>query len=95
MDCEITTGDKGLSVKLSGNLTFESYRDFKEVVSAIRGAKEDVTVSLTGINEMDSAGAGMLKLAQDQAKQSGVNFTITDVPPKLEILVSLIEKPAN
>lgn len=95
MDCEITTGDKGLSVKLSGNFTFESYRDFKEVVSAIRDTKGDVTVSLADVNEMDSAGAGMLKLAQDQAKQSGVSFTITDVPPKLEILVSLIKKPAH
>ena len=91
MDFKVNSTDNGLKIELDGDLTFENHRDFKEIIGLIKEAQDDVEISLKGLSNMDSAGAGMLKLAQDRAKQGGGSFDITDVPEELEVFVSLLK----
>jgi len=91
MDFKVNTTGNGLKIELDGDLTFENHRDFKEIIGIIKEAQKDVEISLKGLSNMDSAGAGMLKLAQDRAKQSGSDFSLTEVPEKLRVLVSLLK----
>ncbi|MEX0299811.1 MAG: lipid asymmetry maintenance protein MlaB [Kordiimonas sp.] len=91
MDFKVNSTDKGLKIEIDGTLTFDSHRDFKDVLNAIRNAQEDVEISLKGLSNMDSAGAGMLKLAQDKAQQNGKDFKLADVPEDLEVFVALLK----
>lgn len=91
MDFKVNNTDKGLKIELDGKLTFESHRDFKDILNAIRDAQDDVEISLKGLSNMDSAGAGMLKLAQDKATQNGKDFKLADIPEELEVFVSLLK----
>jgi anti-anti-sigma factor len=91
MDFKVDKSGNGLKIELDGDLTFENHRDFKEIIGIIKEAQKDVEISLKGLSNMDSAGAGMLKLAQDRAKQGGANFSLTDVPNELEVFVSLLK----
>jgi len=91
MDFKVDTTDNGLKIELDGDLTFENHRDFKEIIGLIKEAQKDVEISLKGLSRMDSAGAGMLKLAQDRAKQAGTDFNLTDIPEELRVFVSLLK----
>lgn len=91
MDFKVNTTDKGLKIEIDGTLTFENHRDFKNILSAIKEAEKDVEISLKGLSNMDSAGAGMLKLAEDKAKQNGNEFSIADVPEDLKVFVDLLK----
>lgn len=91
MDFKVNSTDKGLKIEIDGKLTFESHRDFKDILNAIKDAQEDVEISLKGLSNMDSAGAGMLKLAQDKTKESGHDFKLADVPEELEVFVGLLK----
>lgn len=91
MDYKVQSTNSGLKIELDGELTFENHRDFKEIISLIKEAQSDVELSLKGLKNMDSAGAGMLKLAQDKAKQSGTDCQFTEVPDDLEVFVSLLK----
>jgi len=91
MDFKVETTDTGLKIELDGDLTFENHRDFKDVIAIIKDAQKNVEISLKGLSKMDSAGAGMLKLAQDGAKLSGGDFNLTNVPENLRVFVSLLK----
>jgi anti-anti-sigma factor len=91
MDFKVNSTNNGLKIELDGELTFNTHRDFKEIIGIIKDAQEDVELSLKGLSNMDSAGAGMLKLAQDKAKQSGSKCELTEVPDELEVFVSLLK----
>ena len=91
MDFKVNTEGNGLKIELDGDLTFETHRDFKEIIGIIKDAQDDVEISLKGLKNMDSAGAGMLKLAQDKAKQTGTGCSLTEVPESLESFVALLK----
>lgn len=91
MDFKVNSTDQGLKIELDGDLTFENHKDFKEIIGIIKEAEKDVEISLAGLSNMDSAGAGMLKLAQDRAKQVGGEFSLTEVPEELRVFVSLLK----
>ena len=91
MNYKVDSTSNGLKIELDGDLTFENHKDFKEVISIIKEANQNVELSLKGLSNMDSAGAGMLKLAQDKAKMSGGNLSLTEVPEELRVFVSLLK----
>jgi len=91
MDFKVDSTGNGLKIELDGDLTFENHRDFKEIITLIKDAQKDVEISLKGLDRMDSAGAGMLRLAQDRAQKSGSDFNLTDVPEDLRVFVSLLD----
>ncbi len=91
MEFRVENNGNGLRIELDGELTFENHRDFKEILGIIKDAQDDVEISLKGLSSMDSAGAGMLKLAQDKAGQSGGAFSLTEVPDDLQAFVSLLK----
>lgn len=91
MDFKVNSTGNGLKIELDGELTFENHKDFKEIIQVIKEAQEDVEISLRGLSNMDSAGAGMLKLAKDKAQQTGGSFNLTDIPDDLKVFVSLLK----
>jgi len=91
MDYKVNSTDQGLKIEIDGTLTFENHREFKGIIEAIRDTQENVEISLKGLKNMDSAGAGMLKLAQDKAQQNGKDFKISEVPEDLKMFVSLLK----
>ncbi|MFC3053485.1 STAS domain-containing protein [Kordiimonas pumila] len=90
MEYQVKTSTKGLLIELHGNLVFEHYRDFKNILSLMKEEKSGVELSLAKLQNMDSAGAGLLKLAKDQAQEQNISFSIVDVPDALRVFVSLI-----
>lgn len=58
-------------INLSGTLTFDDHDAFKGVVSAIEGASAGtVIMDMSGVKMIDSAGIGMLLLANDRARSA-------------------------
>ena len=90
MEYSVSAEDKGLCVALSGELTFDCYKEFKSVMDEIQSETQAVTLCLSGISCMDSAGAGLLKLAHAKAEEKQVPFDIVNVPTEIKTLVSLV-----
>ncbi|MBL4837450.1 MAG: STAS domain-containing protein [Kordiimonadaceae bacterium] len=91
MEFKIDSTDKGLKIEIEGMLTFDCHKEFRDILSAIKDAQEDVEISLKGLDNMDSAGAGMLKLAQDNTENNKKSFALTDVPKGLQVIVDLLK----
>jgi len=91
MDYKVTSTDGGLKFELNGDLTFETHRDFKKIIGLINDDQKNIEISLAGLTHIDSAGAGMLMLAKDKAKQSGGLVNLTDIPENLQSFVSLLQ----
>ncbi|MBL4639271.1 MAG: STAS domain-containing protein [Kordiimonadaceae bacterium] len=90
MDYKIDSTSKGLKIEIDGMLTFDCHKDFKNILTAIKEAHKDVEISLKGLSNMDSAGAGMLKLAQHNTQNNDKDFELTDVPKELKVIVDLL-----
>ncbi|WP_300544963.1 STAS domain-containing protein [Maricaulis sp.] len=72
---EIDTGR--LIVTLSGILTFDDHEKFRSVVTVIADSDVDtVVVDLAALTMIDSAGIGMLLLANDRAGKQGKNLRL-------------------
>ncbi len=77
-------------IELNGVLTFDDHERFKGVVEAITGAETDnVELDLTGMKMIDSAGIGMLLLANDRADKSGKAFCLRGVNGHVAKVVEL------
>ena len=91
MEFKIDSTDKGLKIEIEGMLTFDCHKEFRDILSAIKDAQEDVEISLKGLDNRESAGAGMLKLAQDNTENNKKSFALTDVPKGLQVIVDLLK----
>lgn len=91
MKYQVHTTNDNLRIELEGTLTFDCHNEFKLLLQAINNAQSDIEISLKGLSNMDSAGAGMLRLAKEGAQQTGKALTITDVPEPLEPLITLLK----
>jgi len=91
MEYTVEKTQQGLKIELSGELTFEKYQTFRAVIEEIRTEKTDVEFSLSTLENIDSAGAGMMKLAKDEAKRLGISFSITNIPKDLQAFISLLD----
>jgi anti-anti-sigma factor len=78
MDYKIDQGGDALKVYISGVLTFDDHERFKSVVKAISdSASATADIDLTETKMIDSAGIGMLLLANDRAKKAGKDVRLT------------------
>lgn len=66
-----------VEVKLSGELTFSSYRQFQEILkSATSAGKKSCVIDLSSVDAIDSAGIGMLLFANDETKQTNMSLSL-------------------
>lgn len=66
-----------VEIKLSGELTFSSYREFQETMrSATSSGKNACIIDMSSVEAIDSAGIGMLLFANDESKQTNMALTL-------------------
>jgi anti-anti-sigma factor len=66
-----------VEIKLSGELTFSSYKEFQDVMkSATDSGKKSCVIDLTDLTSIDSAGIGMLLFANDETKQTNIDLSL-------------------
>ena len=77
MSNAVNVHDDHVEVKLSGELTFSSYKEFQETMkSATDAGKGSCVIDLTELQSIDSAGIGMLLFANDETKQTNIDLTL-------------------
>lgn len=77
MSKEIQVHGDHVEVKLSGELTFSSYREFQDVMkSATEAGKSSCVIDLSSLETIDSAGIGMLLYANDETKQTKIDLSL-------------------
>ncbi|OLF81122.1 anti-anti-sigma factor [Maricaulis sp. W15] len=86
--CE-TRGDRFL-VSISGVLTFDDHEKFRQVVAEIADcAPATVELSLATTRMIDSAGIGMLLLANDKAGRCGKSLRLSGVTGHVAKVIEL------
>lgn len=66
-----------VEVKLYGELTFSSYKEFQDVMKSATGAgKGTCVIDLTALEAIDSAGIGMLLFANDETRQTNMDLKL-------------------
>lgn len=80
MDYKCEARGERLVIALSGVMTFDDHDKFRGVVQEIAQSDADkVELSLSDLKMIDSAGIGMVLLANDRSKKSGKSFVISGV----------------
>jgi anti-anti-sigma factor len=75
MQYTVTPDDQGLQATLTGRFTFQDHGVFRGLVAAIQTARgQRVAVDLSAVEFIDSAGLGMLLVANDACKKAGLAF---------------------
>ena len=83
------TGDP-LVVHLQGVLTFDDHERFRELATAIADSEADTAVlDLSGLTMIDSAGIGMLIMANDRAAKRGKTLRLRGVSGQVAKVVEL------
>jgi anti-anti-sigma factor len=84
-----TRGDRYV-VTIGGVLTFDDYDAFRQVIAEIVACTPDtVELSLTGAKMIDSAGIGMLLLANDKAGRAGKTLRLSGLKGHVAKVVEL------
>jgi anti-anti-sigma factor len=84
MDMIRTQEDSQVTFLLKGGFTFTEHVQFRTVLEAITHEKiSNITIDLTEVPYIDSAGLGMLLLARDQAQQ--LHKTLTILRPRQQV----------
>ena len=77
MDYNLTTEGDTQRAVLRGRFTFADNKDFREIVSSIRGnGCQRCVIDMSGLEFIDSAGLGMLLLVRDAATDGNVALTL-------------------
>jgi anti-anti-sigma factor len=80
MQYTILPDDQGFRAVLTGRFTFQDHAVFRGLVGAIQTARgQRVAIDLEGVEFIDSAGLGMLLVANDACKKAGLDF-VTQKP---------------
>jgi anti-anti-sigma factor len=88
MQYTISPDDQGLSATLLGRFTFQDHGVFRGLIDAIQSAKgRRVAVDLSAVDFIDSAGLGMLLVANEACKKAGLEFIANR--PKGQVLRTL------
>lgn len=68
---QIQVDADGARISVSGEFTFSDHGPFKQMIEELFAFKEKaVTIDLSNLDFIDSAGLGMLLLARDEAKKT-------------------------
>ncbi|MDG1417530.1 MAG: STAS domain-containing protein [Maricaulis sp.] len=90
MDYTIDTSDNCATVKIQGVLTFDDHEKFKGVVQSISTEQaEEIVINLAETKMIDSAGIGMLLLANDKAMKAGKTVKLAGVSGHVAKVVEL------
>lgn len=77
MDYACQIFQEQLLVRLSGRLTFNNHADFRGMVREIQeSAAPQVTIDLSGLTFIDSAGLGMLLIAREELLDADRSLTL-------------------
>ena len=77
MSSAVNVHNDHVEIKLSGELTFSSYKEFQEVIkSATVSGKKACIIGLEELQSIDSAGIGMLLFANDETKQTEIDLSL-------------------
>lgn len=77
MELNIAQHEQHLSVSMSGNFTFEDNPKFREVITKVQsGAAKQVTLDVSGLNQLDSAALGMMMMLHKAGKDRSAGITI-------------------
>ncbi len=77
MSSAVNVHNDHVEIKLSGELTFSSYKEFQEVMkSATESGKKACVIDPAGLQSIDSAGIGMLLFANDETKQTYIDLSL-------------------
>lgn len=77
MSSAVNVHNDHVEIKLSGELTFSSYKEFQEVIkSATVSGKKACIINLEELQSIDSAGIGMLLFANDETKQTEIDLSL-------------------
>lgn len=78
------------TIALSGVLTFDDHERFKAVVTGIsEAASDNVELDLSATKMIDSAGIGMLLLANDRAGKAGKSLSLRGVTGHVAKVIEL------
>ncbi|ACT59845.1 STAS domain-containing protein [Hirschia baltica] len=81
-----------LYVNVSDVLTFEDHEVFNPVIQEIEdGPAANVVVDLQELKTVDSAGIGLLLLANDRAKKKGKSFKISNLQGHVAVVAELFK----
>jgi anti-anti-sigma factor len=88
MQYTISSDDQGVSAVLTGRFTFQDHAVFRGLVTTIQSARgKRVSIDLGAVEFIDSAGLGMLLVANDACKKAGLEFIAQN--PKGQVLRTL------
>jgi anti-anti-sigma factor len=90
MEFKLDTQDDKVVVHVKGMLTFDDHENFKKIVAAIDGSiSKRIEIDLAETVMIDSAGIGMLLLANDKAKQGEKSLVLKGVSGHVAKVVEL------
>lgn len=90
MDFATSSRDSHFHIALTGVLTFDDHDKFKGVIREMQDADESqVEISLADLSMIDSAGVGMLILANDKAKKLSKTLRLSGVKGHVEKVLKL------
>lgn len=68
--------EDGMLIALRGAFTFKDHHVFRSLLDALHGGGNGHVLDLSGLDFIDSAGLGMLLLADDEARGAGWQLTL-------------------
>ncbi|WP_417488200.1 STAS domain-containing protein [Maricaulis sp.] len=90
MDYRSEVRDQRLVISISGMLTFDDHEAFRRIVSEIAACEATaIELSLATTKMIDSAGIGMLLLANDKAIKTGKAMCLSGVTGHVAKVVEL------
>lgn len=91
---DYTVHDNGnlRELELRGQITFEADADFRTILAEWeQGGIADCVLNLSAVDYMDSAGLGLLVMANNAAKQAGVTFRLKHPRGQVRELIEISE----
>ncbi|MBL4692326.1 MAG: STAS domain-containing protein [Magnetovibrio sp.] len=76
MEHNINISGNGATVTLSGRFTFTDNKDFRDILSKFEEGILNCTLDVKNLEFIDSAGLGMIILANDTVSDNGGSFIL-------------------
>ncbi|PWC31110.1 STAS domain-containing protein [Azospirillum sp. TSO35-2] len=92
MDCTVRDTAGLREVELRGQLTFEADAEFRQILEAFeRDRVTDCVLNLDGVEFIDSAGLGLLVLANSAAKRAAVRLSMKHPRGQVRDMIEISE----
>lgn len=90
MDYEIRDHGQQSEIFLRGRLTFDGNEAFRQIFDAVEGVPaRDVTLDVSGLDYIDSAGLGMMLLLRDCTQAKGGSLSLRHPSGQVQRLLSV------